>query len=130
MATFLGDLGLTNFVTADLLHYKDFVQLDGLTVSGIKSAFHPNRVEVKEVSWTVEHQCDVQTNNVINLLTVLPKKPSAGSNAPPSAAPAGPGFPARWTVLYLTKPRSIFPTSPSSRTASLTCRDSTAASRA
>jgi hypothetical protein len=93
LATFAGDFGLTNFVTADLLHFKDFVKFDALAVSGVQFAFKPNDLKVREVKLDgLNTSVTVGPDRQINLLTVLPKGAPAPSNAPPRSAPAGLGF--------------------------------------
>jgi len=87
MATFQGDLGLTNFTTTDLIQFKDFVKLDSLAITGIKAAFQPNRLEVQEVRLSgLNTSVILQTNHQINLLAVLPGSAAASSNTPPPAA--------------------------------------------
>jgi hypothetical protein len=93
MATFAGDVGLTNFATADLLHFKDFVKFEALAVSGIKFALQPNDLAVKEIKLVgLNTSVMVDSNKQINLLTVLPQGAPAGASSPPREA-AGPAFP-------------------------------------
>ncbi len=90
LATFAGDLSLTNFITTDQVLFKEFVKWDALNVSGIDLGLQPNQLQVQEVKWR-----GLQTSVIIgpdhrpNLTTILPEK-AAGAPATPatSAAPA------------------------------------------
>jgi Domain of Unknown Function (DUF748) len=94
LATFAGDVGLTNFATTDLLHFKDFVKFNALAVSGIKFALEPNNVEVKEVKLEgLNTSVLVDSNKQINLLTVLPAGAPTNPATSPHAAASGPSFP-------------------------------------
>jgi len=103
MAAFEGDLGLTNFTTADMIQFKDFVKLEGLAVNGIQSTFQPNELHVQEVRLTgLNTSIIMETNHQINLLAVLPPKPAASAAAPPPAA-GGLDFPITLASLVIDK---------------------------
>ncbi|HXR07483.1 MAG TPA: DUF748 domain-containing protein, partial [Candidatus Acidoferrum sp.] len=102
LAAFEGDLGLTNFTTADLIQFKDFVKLDALAVRGIQAAFQPNQLAVQEVKLRgLSASIIRQTNLQINLLAVLPPKPAAAATAPPAAS--APDFPITLASLLIDK---------------------------
>ncbi len=102
LAAFEGDLGLTNFTSADLIQFKDFVKLDALAVSGIKAAFQPNQLAVEEVKLSgLSASIIMQTNHQINLLAVLPPKPAAAGTAPPAGT--APEFPITLASLVIDK---------------------------
>jgi hypothetical protein len=97
LATFTGDLSLTNFVTTDQVLFKEFVKWDALSVSGIDFALQPNQLQVQEVKWR-----GIQTSVIIgpdhrpNLTTILPEKAAVASATPAAAvAPASTAAPAK-----------------------------------
>ena len=49
MLTFTGDVGISNLVTADQVHFKEFLRWDNVAVRGIEAALQPNRVKIREI---------------------------------------------------------------------------------
>ena len=137
LVKFAGELSLTNFVTTDQVLFKEFVKWDALNVTGIDLDLQPNQLQVQEVKWR-----GLQTSVIIgpdhrpNLKTVLPEK-AAGAAATPAAPrrdrcageSRGVPGPAR-RARAGERGVPFLPTSPSSRTRPLTCRNSAARSRA
>jgi uncharacterized protein involved in outer membrane biogenesis len=93
LASFSGDLGLTNLATVDAAHYRDLVKIEGLAVSGIAFNLQPDKLEIKEIKLAgLQATLMLDTKGQPNILSVLPPKRAAASTpGPPEVFPVSLG---------------------------------------
>jgi hypothetical protein len=94
MATFTGDVSVTNLATTDPVNGIDFVKIDALAVKGIDFALQPDKIQVREIRLTGLDATVLillaGTNRQINVLTLLPPKPAGAAAASSNALGAFP----------------------------------------
>lgn len=86
MLRFHGDVGVTNFLTADTIAYHEFVRWDNLGVRGIQFELEPNRLDIDEVKFTGLHaSLAISTNGQLAVLALQKQPPTSGEPATASA---------------------------------------------
>jgi hypothetical protein len=88
LATFAGDVSVTNMATTDKVNNIGLAKFDSLAVNGIDFAFQPNKIGVQEIRLAgLDVSVLVLTNRQINLLGLVPQQAAATAttNAPANA---------------------------------------------
>jgi uncharacterized protein involved in outer membrane biogenesis len=101
LASFTGEVAVTNLATADSAHFRDLVKFASLAVKGIDAAFLPDKLHVGEIDLAgLSATIILDTNRQPNVLSIIPPQPKVPA-APASAPAASPAMPVSLDALVL-----------------------------